>query len=76
MLPPVPSPECVPGLVTEGHGSGETSHGPTKTLADSLDAERRDEFHRTWVDFFDREYTSNGKVEHTRESLLVLGTRR
>ena len=53
-----------------------TSYGPTKTLADSVDDERREEFHRTWVDFFDSEYTSNGKVEHTREYLLALGTRR
>jgi hypothetical protein len=53
-----------------------TSYGPTKTLADSLDDERREEFHRTWVDFFDREYGTNGAVEHTREYLLVLGERR
>jgi ubiquinone/menaquinone biosynthesis C-methylase UbiE len=53
-----------------------TSYGPTKTLADSLDDERREEFHRTWVDFFDREYATNGKVEHTREYLLVSGKRR
>jgi ubiquinone/menaquinone biosynthesis C-methylase UbiE len=53
-----------------------TSYGPTKTLADGLDDERREEFHNTWVDFFDREYASNGKVDHVREYLLVLGTRR
>jgi len=53
-----------------------TSYGPTKVLADNLDDDRREEFHRTWVDFFDREYTSNGEVNHTREYLLVLGTRR
>jgi ubiquinone/menaquinone biosynthesis C-methylase UbiE len=53
-----------------------TSYGPTKTLADSLDDDRRAEFHRTWVEFFEREYSSNGGVRHTREYLLVLGTRR
>jgi ubiquinone/menaquinone biosynthesis C-methylase UbiE len=53
-----------------------TSYGPTKTLADGLDDERREELQRTWVDFFNREYSSNGKVEHTREYLLVVGTRR
>jgi ubiquinone/menaquinone biosynthesis C-methylase UbiE len=53
-----------------------TSYGPTKTLADALDEERREEFHRTWVEFFEREYSSNGGVEHAREYLLVLGTRR
>jgi ubiquinone/menaquinone biosynthesis C-methylase UbiE len=53
-----------------------TSYGPTRTLAEALDDERREEFHRTWVDFFEREYSSNGRIEHTREYLLVLGTRR
>lgn len=53
-----------------------TSYGPTKVLADNLDDERREGFHRTWVDFFDREYGSNGSVEHGREYLLVWGTRR
>jgi ubiquinone/menaquinone biosynthesis C-methylase UbiE len=53
-----------------------TSYGPTKTLADALDDQRREEFHRAWVEFFDREYSADGQVEHTREYLLVLGTRR
>jgi SAM-dependent methyltransferase len=52
-----------------------TSYGPTKTLADSL-GDRREEFHRTWVDFFEQNYRENGGVAHTREYLLVLGTRR
>src|SRR5918996_5977627 len=30
-----------------------TSYGPTKTLAESLDDSRRQEFHRTWGEFFD-----------------------
>jgi 2-polyprenyl-3-methyl-5-hydroxy-6-metoxy-1,4-benzoquinol methylase len=52
-----------------------TSYGPTKVLADSL-GERREEFHETWVDFFEQNYRGNGGIEHTREYLLVLGTRR
>lgn len=53
-----------------------TSYGPTKSLAESLDDERREEFHRTWVDFFETNYRSNGEVDHDREWLLVLGIRR
>ncbi len=52
-----------------------THYGPTKTLADSL-GERREEFHRTWVDFFERNYRKDGEIAHDREWLLVLGTRR
>jgi len=53
-----------------------SSYGPTKTLADSLDDDRREELHRDWVDFFEQNYRSNGEIAHTREYLLVLGTRR
>ncbi|MGH3038937.1 MAG: class I SAM-dependent methyltransferase [Gaiellaceae bacterium] len=52
-----------------------TSYGPTKTLADSL-GERREELHRDWVDFFEQNYRADGEIAHTREYLLVLGTRR
>jgi ubiquinone/menaquinone biosynthesis C-methylase UbiE len=52
-----------------------TSYGPTKTLADSL-GERREELHRAWVDFFESNYGADGEIAHTREYLLVLGTRR
>lgn len=52
-----------------------TSYGPTKTLADSL-GDRREELHRAWVDFFEDNYGSDGGIAHTREFLLVLGTRR
>ncbi len=52
-----------------------TSYGPTKTLAESL-GERREELHRAWVDFFEENYRVNGEIAHTREYLLVLGTRR
>jgi len=52
-----------------------TSYGPTKTLAESLD-DRREELHRDWVEFFETNYRSNGEIVHTREYLLVVGTRR
>jgi SAM-dependent methyltransferase len=52
-----------------------TSYGPTKSLAESL-GDRREELKRDWVDFFETNYRSNGEIEHTREYLLVLGTRR
>jgi ubiquinone/menaquinone biosynthesis C-methylase UbiE len=52
-----------------------TSYGPTKVLADSL-GERRDEFQRTWVEFFESNYAEDGEIVHTREYLLVLGRRR
>jgi hypothetical protein len=55
--------------------ASSTSYGPTKTLAESVDDERREEFHRTWVDFFETEYSADGEIAHDREYLLVLGTR-
>jgi SAM-dependent methyltransferase len=52
-----------------------SSYGPTKSLAESLEDERRNDLHRTMVDFFENEYRANGGVTHIREYLLVLGTR-
>jgi ubiquinone/menaquinone biosynthesis C-methylase UbiE len=53
-----------------------TSYGPTKTLADSL-GERREELHHAWVDMFTSKYaTDDGRIAHTREYLLIVGTRR
>jgi ubiquinone/menaquinone biosynthesis C-methylase UbiE len=52
------------------------NYGPTKTLADSLDDDRREEFHQAWVDFFESNYGSNGAIDHDREWLFVYGTRR
>jgi ubiquinone/menaquinone biosynthesis C-methylase UbiE len=52
-----------------------TSFGPTKTLADSL-GDRREEFHRAWIEFFDENFGSNGGIAHEREFLLVTGIRR
>jgi ubiquinone/menaquinone biosynthesis C-methylase UbiE len=53
-----------------------SSFGPVKTLADSLDDDRREEFHQAWVDFFEQNYRTNGEVTHTRHYLLIEGTRR
>jgi SAM-dependent methyltransferase len=52
-----------------------TSYGPTKTASEALDAERREEFHQTWVDFFE-DRREGDEVVHHREYLLTLGTRR
>ncbi len=51
------------------------SYGPTKTAAEALDPERREEFHQTWVDFFEA-LRQGDQVVHDREYLLTLGTRR
>ena len=71
------------GISTYRPASGEdywevfsTSYGPTKALVDSLDEKRREELHRTWVEFFEEHYGENGRIAHPREYLLVLGTRR
>ena len=53
-----------------------TSYGPTRALAESLDDERREGLHRSWVDFADTELADNGEIEHAREWVLVYGTRR
>jgi len=53
-----------------------SSYGPTRTLAESLDDDRREEFHQAWVDFFESNYRSNGEIDHDREWLFVYGIRR
>jgi ubiquinone/menaquinone biosynthesis C-methylase UbiE len=52
------------------------SFGPVKTLAASLDDDRREEFHRAWVDMFEQDYRVGDKIVNPREYLLVTGTRR
>lgn len=52
-----------------------TSYGPTKTAADNLDEERREEFHQAWVEFFEQRREGD-EVVHHREYLLTVGTRR
>lgn len=51
------------------------SYGPTKTLAENL-GERRGELQQAWIDMFESKYASDGGIAHTREYLLILGTRR
>jgi hypothetical protein len=53
-----------------------TSYGPTKSLAESLAEERREEFHRAWVDFFETNFRDGDHIAHRREYLLILGTKR
>ena len=50
-------------------------YGPTRTLADAL-GERSAELRQAYIDLFESEYRVNGEIVHTREYLLVLGTRR
>lgn len=52
-----------------------TSYGPTKSAAEALDYERREEFHQTWVDFFEQRREGD-EVVHHREWLLTFGSRR
>jgi SAM-dependent methyltransferase len=52
-----------------------TEYGPTKVLADSLDEERREEFHRGFVDLHEQD-RANGGIEFSRTYLLTLGTRK
>lgn len=52
-----------------------TVYGPTRTLAQSLPTERREELRRAFVDFFERYRTANG-IHQPRPYLVVLGTRR
>jgi hypothetical protein len=53
-----------------------TSYAPTRTLAESLDDDRREEFHQAWIEFFESNYRRNGEIDHDREWLLVYGIRR
>jgi hypothetical protein len=53
-----------------------SSYGPTRTLSESLDDEKREELHRSWVDYVDTELADNGEIEHAREWVLVYGIRR
>ena len=51
------------------------SYGPTKTAVEALEPDRREEFHRAWVEFGDARREGDRMVHH-REYLLTLGTRR
>ena len=52
-----------------------TSYGPTKTAIEGLEPDRREEFHRAWVEFGDARREGDAMIHH-REYLLTLGTRR
>jgi SAM-dependent methyltransferase len=52
-----------------------TEYGPTKTLADSLDEERREELHRAFVDLHEGSRVDGG-IRFSRTYLLTVGTRR
>ena len=52
-----------------------TEFGPTKTLAESLDPERREEFHRAFVDVHER-HRRDGRIDMERLYLLTRGVRR
>lgn len=52
-----------------------TSYGPTRTLAESLDEDRREEFRRRFVELHAR-YQDESGVRMPRTYLLTLGTRR
>jgi len=52
-----------------------TSYGPTKTLVEAI-GDRADDLQGDWIEFFEANYEENGEIVHTREYLLVLGTRR
>jgi hypothetical protein len=49
-----------------------TSYGPTKTLAESLDDDRREELHRSWAEFFDANYSTGDGIEHPRPCASVV----
>ncbi len=52
-----------------------TVYGPTRTLAESLPEDRREELHEAFVDFFEGHRTAVG-IHQVRPFLVVIGTRR
>jgi ubiquinone/menaquinone biosynthesis C-methylase UbiE len=52
-----------------------SSYGPTKTLAENL-GDRRAELEQAWIEMFESTYRSGDTIAHTREYLLIIGTRR
>jgi SAM-dependent methyltransferase len=67
-----------PLVVTSGEEYWElfsSSYGPTKSAAEALDPDRREEFHRTWVAFIEA-FREGDEIVHHREYLLTLGRRR
>jgi SAM-dependent methyltransferase len=67
-----------PLVVTSGEEYWElfsSSYGPTKSAAEALGPDRREEFHRTWVAFIEA-FREGDEIVHHREYLLTLGRRR
>jgi hypothetical protein len=52
-----------------------TAYGPTKSLAESLDEERREQLHRDWVELYESGKVG-GRVRQSRTYLLISGRRR
>lgn len=52
-----------------------TSFGPSKTLADALPPDRREEYHRATVEFYEQ-YRVDGGIRHPRHYLVTIGRRR
>jgi SAM-dependent methyltransferase len=52
-----------------------TSFGPSKTLLDSLDPDRAEEYHQATVEFYER-YRDGDAISHPRHYLLTIGRRR
>jgi ubiquinone/menaquinone biosynthesis C-methylase UbiE len=52
-----------------------TSFGPVKTLYESLDEERKEELHRSYVDFYEG-HRHDGAIAAPREYLVTLGRRK
>ena len=53
-----------------------TEYGPTHTLAESLDDEKREALKNDWVEYFEQFSTEGGGVSQPRPYVVVLGTRR
>lgn len=72
------------GVSHSRHASGRdcwelfsSSYGPTKSLAESLDPERRDALGDAWSSFFDAEFAHPaGGIDFDKEYVIVTGTRR
>jgi SAM-dependent methyltransferase len=52
-----------------------TSYGPTKTLAESLDDDKREAMRSDWVEYFEQFRVDDG-ISQPRQYVLILGTRR
>ena len=70
------------GDVPQTGSSGEeiwdlfsSSYGPTKTLAESLDDDKREGLKRDWIEFFEG-FRDGDTVSQPRPYVLVLGTRK